>query len=348
MKLSRFALPACLAILLTACASPAWYFQATSGHLDLMRSRQPVSDYLEDAGPDDPLAERLSVVDDMLRFAQADLGLDAGDSYRSIAVTGREAVVWNVVSTPEFSLQPKRYCFLVAGCVPYRGYFEPAAAHREAERLRRNGLDVAVAPALAYSSLGWFDDPLLDTMLSLPDAFLAGTLFHELAHQRLYVKGDTDFNESYATFLEREGVRAWLTVQGDEAALLDWRQRMHASRQFNSILRATRNGLADLYASGRPEAEMRHSKQQLFELLRDTHDLMAEHNWRGKAWFASWFDPPPNNARLALLSSYVAHQCAFRRLFESSDGDFHRFNERAASIAELPAHERAAWLATPC
>lgn len=348
MRLKRFTLPACLVPLLAACASPAWYYQATAGHLELMHSRQEVAEYLQEAGTDDPLAGRLELAGNILDFAQDEVGLPSGESYRSVVLTGRDAVVWNVVAAPEFSLEPKKYCFLVAGCVPYRGYFEEDKARKEAERLRRRDLDVAVSPARAYSSLGWFDDPLLDTMLSLPDAALAGILFHELAHQRLYVKGDTDFNEAYATFVESKAVRAWLIELNDPVALRDWEDRTRASRQFQSLLRVVRNSLQDVYVLDISDTEMRMRKQSQFDSLHRRHDDMVRLDWHGTPWFASWFEEPPNNARLALAGSYLGGQCAFDQLFRQADGDFEAFHLLAEGKSGLAAEQRAAWLAEPC
>ncbi len=336
------------ALFLTGCAGPSYYWQAASGHFELMRARQDIGEYLAGASLSDPLAQRLEVAQDALLFAASELGLPAGDSYRSLAVTGRDAVVWNVVATPEFSLQPRTWCFPVAGCVPYRGYFTQAEANRAADGLRRKGMDVAVSGALAYSSLGWFDDPIIDSMLALPDARLAGALFHELAHQRVYVKGDTSFNESYATFVEREGVRAWLLNSNAREELVQWEERLQASDQFQSLLLRTRGELEAAYASGLGPEAMRNEKSSAFDTLRLRYEQLKEQRWNGRDWFPGWVEKPPNNADLALANSYQGGVCAFRELYELAGGNFSRFHSLAIQQAALKASARTAWLSRPC
>ena len=261
---------------------------------------------------------------------------------------GREAVVWNVVAAPEFSLEPKRWCFLVAGCVPYRGYFDESKADQAAARLKRKGLDVTVSAATAYSTLGWFNDPILDTMLAHGDARLAATLIHELAHHKLYIKGDTAFNEAYARFVERRGVQAWLQANGDHELLREWQALNQASDQFNTLLRSTRTKLGDLYASGRPVDDMRTAKQAVLAGLQAKYHLLAEEQWRGSRYFESWFKSPPNNADLALFNSYEGGYCAFESLFLDAGGNFENFHRFAESRTAMNDADRSAWLATPC
>jgi len=337
-----------LAFALCGCAGPSYYFQAASGHLELTRSRQDIDAYLATAPPGDDLAARLERAREILRFAAEELDLPTHDSFGSFAVTGREAVVWNVVATPEFSLKPKTWCFPVAGCVPYRGYFDPDRAHEAADRLRRKGLDVAISGATAYSSLGWFEDPLLDSMLFLPEPQLAGTLFHELAHQRLYVSGDSRFNESYATFVEREGVRTWLLAQGREEEALEWRARLHALDGFQALLENSRTQLLALYASGQPAERMRTQKRAIFADLRRRHDRLAVQDWAGRAWFTGWFEKQPNNADLALANTYQGGLCAFRQLLDEAGGDIRAFQRLAAGKAALARADRKAWLNQAC
>jgi len=200
--------------LLTGCAGPGYYAQAVSGHLDLMQARRDVAAVLADQGTGEELRQSLQAAAEIRAFAVTRLGLPDNGSFTEYAHTGREAVTWNVVAAPEFSLEPRHWCFPLAGCVPYRGYFDPLDAERLAARLAGKGNDVAVSPALAYSTLGWFRDPLLDTMFRYSEEQLAGIVFHELAHQKLYVKGDAAFNESYATFIEEIGVMLWLDSSG--------------------------------------------------------------------------------------------------------------------------------------
>jgi predicted aminopeptidase len=331
-----------------ACAGPGYYMQAVSGHWKLMRARQDIGEVLEDSRTDPGLAERLNTAADILAFAENELGLPAGNSYASYVETGRTAVVWNVVAAPEFSLAARKWCFPVAGCVPYRGYFERAKAGKNANRLRNKGFDVAVRPVTAYSTLGWFDDPLLDTMLGGPDMQLAATIIHELAHQRLYVKGDTAFNESYARFVELAGVDAWLESDRDVGASVAWTRRQAAISDFHRLLKQTRNRLSALYAKEMSEDEMREMKQAVFAALRAAYQDLRNKHWDGHDYFASWFASAINNADLALFESYEGGVCAFSTLHQSAGEDFMEFHQLARSRAELDQEERAAWLAQNC
>ncbi len=336
------------ATLLGGCAGPGWYAQAVSGHSRLMRSREPIEDLVARAEDDDPLAARLATVSDLLAFAESPLGLDRGDAYRTLARVEGDAVTWNVVATPAWSLAPKRWCFLVAGCVPYRGYYDRADAERFAERMRQSGRDAAVSPAAAYSTLGWFEDPVLDTMLDGPDADLAETLFHELAHRTLYVKGSSTFNESYATFVAREGVRAWLAAQGRDAEYAEWSARQAARAEFLELLSRTRAELALLYATETAPAALETGKQAAFERLRRDYDELVATAWSGRDRYGGWFDPPPNNADLALIATYTGGLCAFEALWRTADGDFDRFHRLARAKSELAARDRDEWLSMPC
>ncbi|MDT8319596.1 MAG: aminopeptidase [Xanthomonadales bacterium] len=337
-------LAAVAAVQLGACASPAWYAQAVHGHFSLMSGREEVQALLASADTDPELARDLRLAVEVRDFAIAHLDLPDNASYTSLVRTGREAVTWNVVAAPEFSLQPKLWCFLVSGCVPYRGYFKREAAEHFAGKLADRGFDVTVAPAIAYSTLGWFDDPLVDTMFQAGAAGLAATVFHELAHQKLYVRGDTAFSEAYASFVETAGVRAWLQATGRQDALREWRRMERARRKFNDLLLETRQQLQALYTSGIAETAMREQKQALFENLRETYEHRVANDWNGRAYFGSWFRRDPSNASLALLQNYQGGVSAFERLYEEAGRDMRRFHALAAEKADLDAEVRKRWL----
>jgi predicted aminopeptidase len=331
----------------SACAGPGYYAQAISGHWRLMRAREQVADILADPATDPELARRLRSARDLLSYAERDLDLPADDSYSSYVETGRSAVVWNVVTTPEFSLEARKWCFPVAGCVPYRGYFNRAGAERFASHLRDRGLDVSVRPATAYSTLGWFSDPLLDTMLSDDELQLAATLFHELAHRRLYLKGDTAFNEAFATFVGREGVRAWLSSQDDRTRLGEWQRRLDASDAFTRLQARTRRQLSALYARSLPATQARQAKQAVFDHMSRQYRELVISELGGHDAFGAWFALQPNNADLALFHDYHAGVCAFAALFEEAGEDFHQFHRLAQVRAGWPTARRAEWLAKP-
>lgn len=344
------------ALQLAACAGPTYYAQAIGGHLDLMRQREPVSEVLSGgvAGPgpgaetDPGLRQKLVLSQQIRVFGVSRLGLPDNGSYTQFVRTGRDAVTWNVVATPEFSLTPRRWCFLFVGCLPYRGYFKQASADRFAARLAADGLDVAVSGASAYSTLGWFKDPLLDTMLRYGQERLAAIIFHELAHQRLYVEGDAAFSESYASFVEEEGVALWLRESGRSDRLPAWRTERKAARQFDAILRQARNSLAAVYASDRPPEARLRAKEAAFAALRADYQILVDEHWAGRDRFGGWFSSDLNNARLALLDTYRAGLCAFAALYREAGEDMRRFHELAAARAALNRKARRAWLEQDC
>jgi len=339
---------ALLSLLLAACAGPGYYVQAVGGHLELMRERQQVAEILSAAQTDPALRGRLELATELREFAVRELGLPDNGSYTRFVRTGRDAVTWNVVATPELSLEARRWCFLVAGCVPYRGYFQREAAEKFAGTLRNKGLDVAISPATAYSTLGWFEDPLLDTMLRYRDEQLAAVLFHELTHQQVYVRGDTGFNESYASFVEEVGVALWLQASGRADRLEEWQDQQRAAARFDSLLLQTRSELAGVYASTAPDDEKRRAKGKLLEQLLEDYRKLVNGPWRGNDMFAGWFAGEVNNARLALFSSYRGGICAFAALYREAGQDIRRFHGLVAERAELDPAARRAWLERPC
>lgn len=333
---------------LTGCASPAYYSQAISGHLGLMAKRKDIDDVLASESTDPEVARELELAVEIREFAISRLALPDNGSYTQFVPTGQDAVTWNVVAAPEFSLEPRQWCFMVSGCVPYRGYFKQEQAEKFARRLADEGFDTSVSPAIAYSTLGWFDDPLLDTMLRYSDEQLAAFIFHELAHQQLYVKGDTAFNEAYASFVEETGVGLWLESTGRNDRLPAWRQQEKASLQVNALLQDARKKLEELYSSGLPDEQMRERKSAAFEELRAAYRLLVETQWGGRSYGASLLSGEMNNARLALINSYRGGACAFENLYRSAGDDMSLFHRLAADKARLENGRRSSWLNQPC
>jgi predicted aminopeptidase len=345
---SRKLLLALIPCLLTACAGPGYYFQAASGHWKLMKSRQDVNELIGEQSTDPSLAGELKAARSILDFAENTLYLPSRGSYQTYVETGRNAVVWNVVAAGEFSLEAKKWCFPVAGCVPYRGYFEQGNAERFAAKLRDRGLDVAVTPVAAYSTLGWFEDPLLDTMLRGPETQLAATIIHELAHQRLYVKGDTTFNESYASFVETAGVEMWLAANRGPEPATNWLRQRAAVDDFHQLLKQTREALGQLYLATDGGPQSRKAKMRIIDDLRREYLELREHKWAGHDYFAAWFTSGINNARLALFDSYEAGVCAFDGLFMEAGEDMKIFHELARERSELEPVARNKWLRQSC
>lgn len=324
------------------CATLAWYGQAARGQAELLLARKDIEKVL--AAPDLEPATRtaLEQVGSIRRFAERELALPANGSYRTWVELDRDAVVYNVVAAPEFSVDPKTWCYPIAGCVAYRGYFRRAAAERRARRLSDRGLDVRVAPAAAYSTLGRFDDPVTSPMLARGETALAGLLFHELAHQRVYVAGDTAFNEAYATAVEREGVRRWLRASGSEDRLERWEAEVRLERAFVEMLLDTRGDLAELYATDEAPEAMRAAKQARFDALRARYrDFRRQH---GTAGYDAFFGRALNNAHLALVATYEAGADAFADLLAEYDGHFGRFHEAVERLASADRDQRAEFL----
>ena len=338
---------ACLALLavlaLPGCASVGYYAQAVAGHLGLMVGAHPVEAVIEAPGTAPGLAARLRTALEIREYASDALALPANASYRRYVDLGRRYVVWTVVAAPELSLEPRRWCFPVAGCLSYRGYFSESDAAAYASKLESEGWDVSVTGVRAYSTLGWFDDPLLSSMVELPEPWLAGIVFHELAHQRLYVPGDTEFNESFAVVVERAGVRRWIEAAG--RAGLRERHRIAAERRaaFLGLVRDTRRGLEAVYASPGSDAEKRAAKTRAFERLRSRY-MALRATWANGPTYDFWFERKVNNAAMALVVAYDRWVPALEALLARSGGDLDAFYRACDELAALPAEERRARL----
>ena len=323
-----------------------YYAQSVRGHVDLMQRARPVEQWVADPATPAGLRERLLLAQRLRAFAAAELKLPDNASYRRFAELDRNAVVWNVVATPELSLTLQTWCFPVMGCVGYRGYFQRAPADELAAELHGRGLEVSVYGVPAYSTLGWTNwlggDPLLSTFIRWPEAELARLLFHELAHQVVYVADDTAFNESFATAVERLGLRRWLAQAGPaaraEAAALEARRR-----DFRAITSQARQALTAVYRSGLPVAAQRERKAAVLAQLRQAHAELKAGPWQGFAGYDAWF-AQVNNAALAVQGVYDDLVPAFERLFEREGSDFSRFYAEVARLAALPAAQRGAEL----
>lgn len=334
---------AILAMLLGGCGTLGYYWQSAQGQMGLLWRAESIERVLADPQTPPRLAAQLRQVGEMRRFAVEHLALPDQGAYRDYVDVGREALVWTVVATGPLSLEPKQWCFLVVGCASYRGYFRRADAETYADGLRAQGLDVAIQRVPAYSTLGWFDDPVPSTVVYWPDFQLAGLLFHELAHQRLYLPGDSSFNEAYATVVERNGVELWLRQVDDDELEQRYRQSQVRETGFLQLLADTRQRLSALYAGPRPDDEKLAAKAEaLAELKRAYVSLKAD--WQGYAGYDRWFDRPLNNAHLAAIATYEDLVPALQRLFVESGSDFARFHAAAEALTELSPQARHAEL----
>jgi predicted aminopeptidase len=333
--------PGVLFLLLNGCTSVSYYSQLASGQLQLLWAREPVSKVIADPGRDQQLRTHLTQSQKARTFASQQLHLPDNQSYRLYADIGRPFVVWNVFATPEFSLAPQNHCFPVAGCVAYRGFYSQSAARGEAALQRLQGMDVSIGGVEAYSTLGWFNDPIISSMMGWGDERLATLIFHELAHQRFYVKDDTEFNESFATFVEQEGTRQWRAVLG--LAPENGAQEQHRD-QFIRLVLDTRKRLERLYALPLPADQMRQRKAAEFERLRGEYRQLRDSQWAGDKRYDAWINAPMNNARLLPFGLYDQWVPAFAALFRQVDGDWVRFYLAVEKLGALPVRERKATL----
>ena len=330
---------ALLSVLLAGCSHVAYYAQAISGHLDVMRASRPIADVMVDPASDATLREQLEQVQAIRDFASRELALPENHSYRTYADLERPYVVWNVFAAPELSLDPLRWCLLMVGCVSYHGYYDRLDAERFAAELRQQGYETFIGGVPAYSTLGHFADPVLNTFLRLGTLEVARTVFHELAHQLVFVPGDTQFNESFATAVENEGMRRWMMVRASPEQRSVFATQRARQAALARLMHAYHKEFAALYASDRTADQQRVAKVRLFSALRgDYADLKA--SWGGYAGYDTVFDDQLNNARLVALALYSELVPAFEALFERSHQDWRAFYDAVRQLAEMPKAQR--------
>lgn len=356
----RFKKPA-LAVLAIAvlgvsgCSTMAYYWQSVSGHLELMNAARPLPEWLQDSQTPEKLKARLALAQRIRRFAVSELHLPDNASYQRYADLQRKAVVWNVTAAPALSLKPETWCFPVAGCVGYRGYFDEQEARAEAERLQARGLDVHVYGVPAYSTLGWMNwaggDPLLSTFVSYPEGDLARLIFHELAHQVLYVQDDTPFNESFATAVERLGVARWLAAFGSDKARADYAALEQQRLQFRALTRDTRRALTAIYESKSAPAPSRQAqlamKKVAMENFRASYAELKK-TWSPPAGTIAAYDrwvAQANNASFGAQAAYDELVPGFEALFARSGGNWPVFYDEVRQLARQPKAERQKILA---
>ena len=332
------------ASLLGACSTPGYYLQAIGGQLELLRLARTLDDARSDAATPEVLRDKLARAAAIRDFASRELDLPDNGSYRKYADLGRPYVVWNVFATDELSIRPHEWCFPVAGCVSYRGYFAQADAEAFAADLRRAGHDVHVAGIAAYSTLGWFDDPLLNTFMHYPDTELARLIFHELAHQRVYAGGDSEFNESFAMTVETAGVRRWLARHGSESQRIAFEAAQRRRDDFANLMLKYRDALGRAYESGTAADDKRKAKARLLGELREEYRQLRDGAWDGYAGYERWFGQEINNAVLASIGLYHQRVPAFEALLAAQDDDLPRFYARVGELARLSKSARAAEL----
>lgn len=329
-------------LVLTACESIDYYSQAVSGHWHIWRQRQSIETLIADESTDADLKKRLQYLQSVREFATTDLLLPDNNSYRYYSDIGRPFVVWNVFAADEFSVMPKQWCFPIAGCVGYRGYFSRQDAVDYATRLNRQGYDTHVGGVVAYSTLGWFDDPVLNTFISQDDMRLAGLVFHELAHQKLYFPGDTSFNESFAMAVEMAGIQRWFGQSSKTGMDYTKYQQIHAD--FVATMLGGRQQLELLYQTKIPMEMMKQRKQEIISRIKNASYISFKQRWGGVDSYDKWLGlsgrPHLNNAKLSTVSSYYQMLPIFERILSEEDGDLEAFYQHVEKLGALSKEQR--------
>ncbi|MGH8112817.1 MAG: aminopeptidase [Rhodanobacteraceae bacterium] len=331
-----------LAAALSGCTTLGYYAHLAAGEMAVLRARQPIPQLIDNPATTPRLRARLQLALRARAFASDTLKLPRNKSYTTYADIHREFVMWNVFAAPALSVEPVEHCFPFAGCVGYQGFYHRDRAQAVADKLAKRGDDVWIGGVPAYSTLGHFADPVLSTMDRWSDAELVGTIFHELAHQQYYVENDTAFDESFATFVQREGLRQWRAANHlpppDPTAA---RRR----QQFTGLVLTTRRKLKALYASDLSDQVKLARKQQTFADLRREYVRMRDTEWHGYRGYDEWFDTPLNNAKLVPFGLYDLGVPAFAALFKRCDGNWTRFYAAVRAIGNQSAGKRDAFLA---
>lgn len=327
---------------LTACVEFDYYLHSITGHLQVVRKQQTISSLLTETTTPAALQEQLKQIVEIRDFASQQLLLPKNGSYHNYADLDRPYVVWNVVATPEFSLQPLQWNFPFVGMVSYRGYFDLNKAKKFAGSLDEDHFDSIIVGVPAYSTLSWFDDPVLSTFSDWPTPAIAELIFHELAHQKLYIPDDTSFNESFATSVALIGIDLWLQNKNDPELSRNYQIQTKRQQQFNDLLRSTRAELQTLYRSAIPPQQMRNEKQLAFANLQENYQQLRN-SWQGDDRYDGWFSQL-NNARFASTDSYQRWVPAFQQAMKQEGNDLERFYRRCQAIANLPETTRHALL----
>jgi len=330
-----------IASALAGCATVGYYAHLAAGEMAVLHARVPISQLIADPHVDPALRARLELALRARTFASNRLKLPRNKSYTTYADIHRPFVMWNVFATPALSLQPVEHCFLFAGCVAYQGFYHHDRAEALADKLKQEGDDVWIGGVQAYSTLGHFADPLLSTMDHWSDDEMIGTIFHELTHQQFYVKDDTAFNESFATFVQREGLRQWLA---DNHLPPPDPAQAERQKQFTELVLVTRKKLKSVYASDVADAAKRERKAQIFAHMRRDYEHLRDGDWHGYNGYDHWFDTPINNAKLLPFGLYDRGVPAFAALFKLCDSDWTRFYAAVRKIGNEPAAQRDAFL----
>jgi len=341
-------------LVVSGCHTFSFYSQAVRGQYQIFANEQPINKLIKAPSTPEPLRQRFELLERLRAYAQTELKLPIDDHYRKYVDVHRPFVVWNVEAAPEFSLQPKTWWYPLLGGLEYRGYFSKQGATNYAHYLRNKGYDVSVGGVQAYSTLGWFKDPVLNTFIFEPDADLAEIIFHELGHQRVFARGDTDFNEAFATTVGQEGARRWLTARGDRSALEVYLAHLQRNNQFVHLVMKTRRQLEALYGDSRnaqgkvisteknqsvPAQQLREQKTQVMQEMKQQFAGLKE-QWNGDTEYDWWFSHEINNAHLNSVAAYYDLVPSFEQLLAAKGGDLEKFYTEVERLAKMSKKQR--------
>lgn len=330
---------------LTSCARVAYYSQSIMGQWEIYAKRRPVNEILLDEKTSKSLHEKLAPVPEIRQFASEQLKLPNNNSYLTYADLMREYVVWNVFATPQLSLEPVQWCFLIVGCLSYQGYFNKETAMRQANTLRKQGYDVFVGGVSAYSTLGWFDDPILNTMLNKDITYLVKVIFHELAHQKVYIKNDTEFNEAFAETIALAGIKKWLLQYHSQDVITEFINEQNYENEFVSLVLKSRDELEKLYNSEVPDQEKHQDKMEILKLMRERYKQMRS-NRNDDTTYDTWFNTELNNAKIAAVATYRHLIPNFMHLLEKTGNNFEDFYKLINKLDRCSTNERRSILET--
>jgi len=322
-----------------SCSRFIYYGQAVRGHLEIVTRMHRIDQLIAQETVDQETEARLQEILDIREYASKELLLPDNDSYKTYAELGREYVVWNVIAAPEFSMQPQVWCFPIVGCLPYRGYFSRETALKYARELELQGNDVYVGGVSAYSTLGWFDDPVLDTMLKHGMTWAARIIFHELAHQKMYIRDDAELNEAFADTVATIGVQKWLKATRQNVEYEHFNALLAREKQFYALISEFRDRYRTLYAEDQPVALKRLAKAALFEDMRRAY-LSIQASWGGYDEYRSWFNDGPNNARMATIITYKELEPGLSALYQATGGNLQEFYRIVQALARYEPEER--------
>jgi predicted aminopeptidase len=341
----------------SGCRTIGYYSQAIRGQYQIFAHQEVIDKLIADPQTPAALREQLKLIEQLRTFAKDQLKLPVDGHYRKYVDVHRPYVVWNVQAAAQFSLEPRTWWYPLVGSLEYRGYFSENGARSYAARYAKKGDDVYVDGIEAYSTLGWFKDPILNTFIDRSEPELAEVIFHELGHQRVFAKGDTDFNEAYATTVGQEGARRWLRASGKTNLMEKYEIALRRNDQFVHLIMSTREQLEKIYGDtldkdGKvkaaktppsPPAELKAAKERVFaELLKKYQELKV--SWGGYAGYDDWFAHELNNAQLNTIANYYDFLPAFQRLLELNGGDMEKFYNEVERLSKMEKDERHQWL----